>query len=59
MVNPQDTLEERETRLQTRLAEFRAAEKRRLLKQGIALWTRTETEQLMAYEPKPRSRKVN
>jgi hypothetical protein len=59
MVNPQDTLEERETRLQTKLTEYRAAEKRRLVKQGIALWTRSESEQLMAYDPKPRSRKVN
>jgi len=59
MANPQDTLEERETRLQTKLMEYRAAEKRRLTKQGMALWTRSETEQLMAYEPKPRSRKVN
>ena len=59
MANPHDTLEERETRLQTRLTEYRAAEKRRLTKQGIALRTRSETEQLMAYEPKPRSRKVN
>ena len=59
MANPHDTLEERETRLQTKVADYRAAEKRRLIKQGIALWTRTETEQLMAYEPKPRSGKVN
>jgi len=59
MVNPHDTLEERETRLQTKLTEYRAAEKQRLIKQGMALWTRTETEQLMAFEPKPRSGKVN
>ena len=59
MENPHDTLEERETRLQTKLTEYRAAEKRRLIKQGMALWTRTETEQLMAFEPKARSGKVN
>jgi len=59
MANPHDTLEERETRLQTRLTEYRAAEKRRLVKHGMALWTRTETEQPMAYEPNPRSGKVN
>jgi hypothetical protein len=59
MTNPHDTLEERETRLQTRLTDYRAAEKRRLVKQGVALWTRTETEPLMAYEPKPTSTKIN
>ena len=59
MANPHDTLEERETRLQTKMAEYRSSEKRRLIKQGISLWTGTETEQLMAYEPKPRPGKVN
>jgi len=59
MTNPHDTLEERETRLQTRLTDYRAAEKRRLIKQDVALWTRTETERLMAYEPTPRSTKIN
>ncbi len=59
MANPHDTLEERETRLQTKIAEYRSAEKRRLIKHGMALWTRTETGQPMAYEPNPRSGKVN
>ncbi|HEY3161395.1 MAG TPA: hypothetical protein VGJ78_20655 [Vicinamibacterales bacterium] len=59
MTNPHDTIEEREARLQTKIKEYRAAEKRRLIKHGIALWTRTEIEQTMAYEAKLQPEKVN
>ena len=50
MTNPFDTLEEREVRLQTRIQEYRAAEKRRLIKYGTALWTRAEIMQTMAHQ---------
>jgi hypothetical protein len=33
---------ERQTQLETMLAEFRAAQHRRLVKEGVALWTQTE-----------------
>jgi hypothetical protein len=54
VTNPHDTLEEREARLQTKIQEFRAAEKRRLIKHGMALWTRTEIMQTMAHQAKPK-----
>jgi len=59
MTNQHDTAEERTARLEIRIRDYQAAEKRQLIRRGIALWTRTETEQLMAYEPKPRSGKVS
>ena len=34
--------EERVTRMEAMLAEFRTAQQRRLVKQGVALWTGTE-----------------
>ena len=37
-------LEEQQARLDTMLEEFRLARQRRLEKQGIALWNRTEEE---------------
>jgi hypothetical protein len=59
MTNPHDTLEEREARLQTKIDEYRASEKRRLIKHGVALWTRTEIEQTMAHEATSQPGKVN
>jgi hypothetical protein len=59
MTNPHDTLEEREARLQTRINELRDAEKRRLIKHGIALWTRTEIMQTMARQAKPKPEDLN
>jgi len=37
-----DHVKEQEARLERMIDEFRAARKRRLEKQGIALWNRTE-----------------
>ena len=47
--------EERQARLDKMIEEFRAAQKRRLLKVGIALWNRTEAAQraLACVEPAP------
>ena len=59
MTNPHDTLEEREVRLQTKIEGYRAAEKQRLIKHGIALWTRTEIRQTMAHQAKPRPEDFN
>jgi len=46
-------------RLEIRIKEYQAAEKRRLISHGIALWTRTETEYTMARNAKPSPAKVN
>ena len=54
MTNPHDTHEEREVRLQTKIEGYRAAEKQRLIKHGMALWTRTEIMQTMAHQAKPK-----
>jgi hypothetical protein len=45
MASQSDPVEgqEQPTRLDTMIAEFRAARQRRLEKQGIALWNRTES----------------
>lgn len=59
MTNPKDTLEEREARLQTKMEEYRASEKRRLIKHASALWTRTEIAQSMAHEAESEPGKVN
>jgi len=59
MTNPHETLEELEARLQAKIKDYRAGEKRRLIEHGIALWTRTELEQTMAYEAKLQPGKVN
>ena len=59
MTNPFDTLEERETRLQTKITEYRAAEKRRLIKHGTALWTRVEIMQTMAHQAKLKPEDLN
>ena len=37
-----DNAEERQARLERTMAEFRSAQQRRLVKQGIALWSRSE-----------------
>jgi hypothetical protein len=59
MTNPHDTLEERETRLQTKIDGYRAAEKQRLIKHGMALWTRTEGMQTMARQATPKPEDLN
>jgi len=42
MAIEQNNLEERQARLDAMIAEFRAAQQRRLVKVGKALWSRTE-----------------
>ena len=50
--------EERQARLDAMIEEFRAAQQRRLVKEGIARWNRTEAaEQAMAcVRPAPRDK---
>jgi hypothetical protein len=44
--------DERQARIDTMIDEFRAAQQRRLLERGLALWRRAEaTETAMAYTP--------
>jgi len=47
--------EERQARLDKMIEEFRAAQQRRLVKVGIALWNRTEAAQraMACVEPAP------
>ena len=47
--------EERQARLDARIEEFRAAQQRRLVKEGIVLWNRTEAAHraLACVEPAP------
>jgi hypothetical protein len=42
MAIEQDNVEERQARLDAMIAEFRAAQQRRLVKAGKALWRKTE-----------------
>lgn len=52
--------DEREARLNALIEEFRAAQQRRLVKRGIALWNRTEAaHQAMAYVDPPPPEKVH
>ncbi len=44
MTIDRNDVEERETRIQAMIDEFQGARQRRLVKQGIALWNRTEQE---------------
>ena len=44
MAIQRDATEERQARLDALIEKLRAAEKRQLLKRGIALWNRTEAE---------------
>ena len=50
--------EERQARLDWMIEEFRAAQKRRLIKVGIALWNRTEAAQqaMACVQPPPRDK---
>ena len=46
--------ERRAARIDAMIQEFRAAQQRRLVKRGIALWNRAEAQQAMAcVEPPP------
>ena len=47
MAIQRDDTDERQARLDSIIEQFRAAEKRALLKRGIALWTRTVAQRRM------------
>ena len=51
--------DERQARLDLMIEEFRAAQQRRLVKQGIVLWNRAEAAQAMACAAPPPPHKVN
>ncbi len=53
MGNDDDTTDQRQARLEFLLEEFRAAQQRRRVKQGIALWNRTAAEAALAAQPPP------
>ena len=52
-------LEERQARIDKMMVEFRAARQRRLVKQGMTLWNRTEMEQGHAPPAQPPPSKLN
>jgi hypothetical protein len=58
MDNDDTTTDPRLARLEVMLEEFRAAQQRRRVKQGIALWNRTVA-QLALAEPSPAPEKLN
>ena len=51
MAIERNNIEERQARLDAMIAEFRAAQQRRLVKVGKALWGSTEEAQPTAVEP--------
>lgn len=55
MAIDRNDIDERQARLDVMIAEFRAAQQRQTVKQGIALWNRTELAQpkLAAYAALP------
>jgi len=60
MAIQRDNTDEREARLDTMIAQFRAEEQRALLKRGIALWTRTEAQRRFArYDATLPANKIN
>ena len=59
MAIERNTLEERQARLDAMIAEFRAARQRRLTKQGIALWKRTEAQHALSALVDPPATKLN
>ena len=60
MAIERDALEERQVRIEKMVDEFRAARQRRLVKQGLALWNRTEAEQAhIALRVTPDPAKIN
>jgi hypothetical protein len=51
-MNPDDdSTDARQARLECMLEEFRAAQQRRLVKQGIAVWNRTVAQAALAEKP--------
>jgi hypothetical protein len=59
MAIQRDATEERQARLDTLIEQLRAAEKRQLLKRGIALWTRTEADEASPYDVILPEEKIN
>jgi hypothetical protein len=49
--NDDNTTDQRQARLEVRLEEFRAAQHRRLVARGIALWNRTAARAALADKP--------
>jgi hypothetical protein len=58
MANDDNTADQRQARLEFMLEEFRAAQQRRRVKQGIALWNRTVAQIALA-EQSPAPEKLN
>ena len=53
-------IDERQARLDVIVSEFRAAQQRRLVKQGIALWNRSDAAQrTAAARAQPPAKKLN
>ena len=60
MARDRNDPDERQTRLDEMLAEFREAQQRRLVKQGILLWNRIEdAQQPVAWADPPHPLKVH
>jgi hypothetical protein len=59
MANQRDNTDERQARLDLLIEQFRTAEKHALLKRGIRLWTRTETQDGFARYPTLPAEKIN
>ena len=60
MAIDRDDSDERQARIDAMLEEFRAAQQRRLVKRGIALWNRAEAAlQAMAFVDPPPPDKVH
>lgn len=58
MDNDDNTADQRQARLEFMLEEFRAAQQRRRVKQGIALWNRTAAQAALATQS-PAPEKLN
>ena len=52
-------IDERQARLDVIVAEYRAAQQRQLVKQGIALWNRSEAQRTAAARAQPPAEKLN
>jgi hypothetical protein len=59
VANDSDPTDDRPSRYDAMIEEFRAAQKRRLVKQGMALWNRTEAAQRAGASAEPPSSEKN
>ena len=59
MAIPRNDVDERQARIDRMIAEFRAARERRLLNEGMALWTLTEMALGYGAQPRPPRSKPN